>query len=143
MGSPLVKNLFRETMRILFSIINFPPFGFVLKPVWSIDIIFGADRAKSKVKHDSAVSLPKPYESTKRALIRTRRGETDYVQQSLLGFKRNLRQTGEAQIRMGDWRSAVTVVKTYEPTKRASIQTRRGETDSGEQYLHAFAKSMF
>ena len=40
-------------------------------------------------------------------------------------------------------RSDITLLKTYEPTKRALIQTRRGETDYGEQYLHGFVKSRF
>ena len=59
-------------------------------------------------------------------------------------FASNWRGANQTSFRdVGDWRSAVTVVKTYEPTKRASIQTRRGEIDYGEQYLHVFVKSMF
>ena len=30
------KHRFRENMLIVFSIVDFPPFGFVLQPVWSI-----------------------------------------------------------------------------------------------------------
>ena len=39
--------------------------------------------------------------------------------------------------------SIITLLKTYEPTKRALIQTRRGETDYGEHDRHGFVKSMF
>ena len=42
------------------------------------------------------------------------------------------------------WRESTIInVKTYKSTKRALIQTRRGETDYGEQYSHGFAKSTF
>ena len=44
---------------------------------------------------------------------------------------------------VGDRRSAITVVKSYASTKRALIQTRRGEIDYGEHDRHGFAKSMF
>ena len=44
---------------------------------------------------------------------------------------------------VGDRRSAITLLKTYGPTQRALIQTRRGEIDYGEQSLHGFVKSMF
>ena len=40
-GVPREKSRFRETMLVLFSIVGFPPFGFVLKPVGSIDVVLG------------------------------------------------------------------------------------------------------
>ena len=44
---------------------------------------------------------------------------------------------------VGDRRSAITLLKTYEPTKRALIQTRRGEIDYGEHDSRGFVKSTF
>ena len=44
---------------------------------------------------------------------------------------------------VGDQRSAITLLKTYESTKRASIQTRREEIDYGEHDSHVSMKSMF
>ena len=44
---------------------------------------------------------------------------------------------------VGDRRSAITLLKTHEPTKRALIQTGRGEIDYGERNRHVFVKSMF
>ena len=44
---------------------------------------------------------------------------------------------------VGDRRSGITLLKTYEPTKRASIQTRREEIDYGEHDRHVFVKSLF
>ena len=43
---------------------------------------------------------------------------------------------------VADRRSAITLLKTCKSTKRALIQTRRGEIDYGKHDRHGFAKSM-
>ena len=40
MRSHLSKPRFHDTMPIVFSLVDFSPFGFVLKPVWSIHMFF-------------------------------------------------------------------------------------------------------
>ena len=44
----------------------------------------------SKIKHDSAITLLKTYQSTKQALIRTRRGEIDNGEHDMHGFAKSL-----------------------------------------------------
>ena len=47
MRSHFSKHRFHETMPIVFSIVDFPPFGFVLKPLWSIHMCFNVVMAGS------------------------------------------------------------------------------------------------
>ena len=102
------------------------------RPTDRLVIAFGSDWTGSKFKHDSAVILPKPYESSKWALIRTRRGEIEYGEQYLHGFTKTT-----------STRTSITRPKPYESNKRALIRTRRGEIDPREQYSYGFAKSTF
>ena len=88
---------------------------------------------KSVFSQESAVTLLKTYESTKRALIQTRRGEIEYGEQYLHGFTK----TTFHKV------TSITRPKPYQSTKRALIRTRRVEIDYGEQYSHGFAKSTF
>ena len=44
---------------------------------------------------------------------------------------------------VGDQRSTINLLKTYGPTERPLIQTRRGEIDYGDKHLHGYAKWSF